>query len=271
MINMKYLFWNTHKNEKINLVLIELIAEYDISMVILAEYTADMNELLTLLNICGLSMEQYPTIGCDRIHILGKRKLNIEPHLQTDHSSIQIIDRDIILCAIHLNSKIYSDHEEIRNILIRQIITDIRKVEEKLNSNHTIIVGDFNINPYDRSCINAQYFHGMPIYEESKRQSRKIAGQEFYMFYNPMWNFLGDFNKPYGTYYHNSSDSLNTYWNIFDQVILRPQLRGRFVDKSLEIITHTRKLSLLDRNGHPNHDISDHLPIVFEIKENDYE
>lgn len=82
------------------------------------------------------------------------------------------------------------------------------------------------------------------------------------MFYNPMWNFLGDFRKPYGTHYANESD---IYWNIYDQVIIRPELRERFVDDSLRIITEIETLTLLDAKGHPA--ISDHLPITFEIKE----
>ena len=170
-----------------------------------------------------------------------------------------------------MNSQIYSNNTDRREIDIEQIINDILNLEKELNTKNTIIVGDFNINPYDRSCVSARYFHGIPIYEESMRESRTISGKEFYMFYNPMWNFLGDFNEPYGTYYHSASDTVNTYWNVYDQVIIRPTLRKRFVDNSLKIITETATASLLDRNKHPNHDISDHLPITFEIKEEDYE
>lgn len=91
------------------------------------------------------------------------------------------------------------------------------------------------------------------------------------MFYNPMWNFLGDFREPYGTYYHSSADTVNPYWNIYDQVIIRPAMRKRFVDDNLKIITETATVSLLDKNKHPDREISDHLPITFEIKEEDYE
>lgn len=268
---MRYLFWNTHKNKNINSLLCDLVIENKVSIVILAEYTANINEIIELLCLRGFSMQQYSTIGCDRIFILGEVGLNIEPQLQTDHSSVQVIDSNIILCCVHLNSQIFSDNIERREICIEQIIKDIISAEKELKINDTIVVGDFNINPYDKSCVSARYFHSLPIYEESKRKSRKIAGKEFYMFYNPMWNFLGDFNEPYGTYYHNSSDTINTYWNIYDQVILRPALRTRFVDKSLKILTDTKNISLLDENGHPDLNISDHLPIMFEIKEKDYE
>lgn len=156
-------------------------------------------------------------------------------------------------------------------ILIEQIINDILKLENGLNTTNTIIVGDFNINPYDNSCVNARYFHGIPIYEDAMRESRNIAGKEFRMFYNPMWNFLGDFKEPYGTYYRSAADTFNPYWHIYDQVIIRPSLRSRFVDGNLKIITGSANVSLLDKNKHPNHSISDHLPITFEIKEDYHE
>ena len=46
---MKILFWNTHKNENINTIISELITDNNISIVVLAEYTADVNELLQIL------------------------------------------------------------------------------------------------------------------------------------------------------------------------------------------------------------------------------
>lgn len=268
---MKYLFWNTHKNKGINSTLCDLIIENCISVVVLAEYSADIDDLIDLLRSCGASMQQVPTVGCDRIHILGETGLHIEPQLQTDRSSIQVIKENTILCCVHLNSQIYSDNINRREIDIERIIGDILRLETELSTKNTIIVGDFNINPYDESCVSARYFHSVPIFEETTRESRTIAGKEFYMFYNPMWNFLGDFNEPYGTYYHNSSDTVNPYWNVYDQVIIRPALRKQFVATSLKIITETTAISLLDRNKHPNCDISDHLPITFEIKEEKHE
>lgn len=268
---MKYLFWNTHKNEKINSVLCDLIIENGISIVVLAEYVADLDELIELLDINGISMQQYPTIGCDRIHILGEVGLCVETHLHADRWSIQVLNSEIILCCVHLNSQIYSDNAEKREMDIEQIVGDIQRCESELITKNTIIVGDFNVNPYDKSCISARYFHAIPVYEESKRESRIVSGKETYMFYNPMWNFFGDFHEPYGTYYHGSSDTINPYWNVYDQVIIRPALRKRFVDKSLRIITETVQTSLLDGKRHPDREISDHLPLVFEIKEEDYE
>lgn len=263
---MKILFWNTHKNENINTIISELITDNNISIVVLAEYTADVDELLQILTMQSVHMKQYISAGCDRIKIIGSVN-QVEPGKQTDQASIQIINNDIVMCCVHLNSQIYSGHQERREIHIEQIISDIQLLEKELNTDKTIIVGDFNINPYDDTCINARYFHGIPVYEEAKRKTRTVADKEFSMFYNPMWNFLGDRYQPYGTYYHNGSDAVNAYWNIYDQVIVRPSIKERFVDESLKILTETKTIYLLDKNGHPDKNISDHLPIMFEIEE----
>lgn len=268
---MKYLFWNTHKNVNINSILCDLIIENRISVVVLAEYTANTDELIDLLQYSGIHMKQFPTVGCERISILGKIEVDMEPQLQTDHTSIQIINENFIMCCVHLNSQIYTGSAERREIDMEGIISEILKIENELDTKDTIIVGDFNINPYDKSCVDARYFHGIPVYKEAMRGCRSINGKEYHMFYNPMWNFLGDFKEPYGTYYHRTSDVVTTYWDIYDQVIMRPALREKFVDDSLKIITETMTTSLLDRNKHPNHNISDHLPIVFEFKEEHYE
>ena len=146
MIVMRYLFWNTYRNEQINPILCDLIVENGISVVVLAEYSAEIKELIELLRSCGVSMQQIPTVGCDRIRILGEVGLQIEPQLQTDRSSIQVIDDNTILCGVHLNSQIYSDNAERREIDIEQIIGDLLKLEDELDTKNTIIVGDFNIS-----------------------------------------------------------------------------------------------------------------------------
>ena len=263
---MRVLFWNTHKNKQINPVLLDLIKENEITFVALAEYTASTDELLLLLRQQGIPMEKYISIGCDRVTVLGSIH-KIEPGPQSSHSSIQIWNNRTILCCVHLQSKAYPDHEERRKITIGHIIKEIRDLETALDTEDTMILGDFNVNPYDTACVGARNLHGIPIYEEAKRQSRVVAEEEFFMFYNPMWNLLGDFQKPYGTFYYNGGDSNNTFWNIYDQVIMRPSLRERFVDSSLKIVTQTGSISFLDDKGHPNREISDHLPIVFEMRE----
>ena len=264
---MKYLFWNTHNNKNINSVLCDLVIENRISIVILAEYDADIMELVELVHSYGVPMKQIPTVGCDRIKMIGEESASVDPATHTDHAAFQVINGNIILCALHLNSQIYKDHKARREIYIQHIVRDMLKLEDDIGVRNTVVVGDFNLDPYEEGCASARFFHGIPFYEEIRGDSRVVAGETFYLFYNPMWNFLGDFKKPYGTYYHGSSDSDNLYWHLFDQVIIRPGLRRRFVDSNLKIITETATRSLLNKQNHPDSNISDHLPITFEIRE----
>lgn len=262
---MKILFWNTYKNEKINEVLSQLVVENNASIVALAEYSGSIQELIALLSIYGVTMKEYATC-CDRIKLLGSLDC-VDLKLDDSHYTIQIINSKDILCCVHLNSKLHADHEGYREILIDRIVHDIQMVEREVGTNNSIVVGDFNVNPYEISCIDARYFHSIPVCSEAERGSRIIGGNEYHMFYNPMWNLFGDFQKPYGTYYYNAASTKNTYWNIFDQVIIRPALKKRFLKDSLKILTEIKTRYLLDPYGHPDKNISDHLPIIFEITE----
>ena len=262
---MRILFWNTHQNENINDVLSQLIIENSASIIVLAEYSANMDELIATLTLYGITMKQYFTC-CERIKLLGALDC-VESRFDSTHYTIQVINNKDILCCVHLNSKLHPEHEGYRETLITQIVHELQNIEQKVGTKNSIVVGDFNINPYETSCIDARYFHGIPVCREAERGSRTIAGYEYHMFYNPMWNFLGDFQKPYGTYYYNGGGTKNTYWNIFDQVIIRPALKKRFLKDSLKILTETETRYLLDSKGHPDMNISDHLPIIFEIME----
>ena len=150
---LRVLFWNTYKNENINPIICEIVAENNISMIVLAEYNANMEDLLnTLFNTSGLSFQQYCS-ACERIKILGT-KCNIEPRFEKGYVTIQIINGKDILCCVHLNSKIYSNHIGYREILIGEIIQEIQKVESDLNTENTIVVGDFNWNPMKIPSVN---------------------------------------------------------------------------------------------------------------------
>ena len=39
---------------------------------------------------------------------------------------------------------------------------DVQKIEEKIESQRTIVIGDINEMPYGRGCLNANGFHGLP-------------------------------------------------------------------------------------------------------------
>ncbi len=263
---MRIAFWNTHKSKKINEIVSDIICENKIDIMVLAEYEDDSHQLLQSLCQKGIGAEQYMTFGCERIVMFGSIK-RIIPASQNKYYSIQLIDKKYILCGMHLPSQVYANHQDRRNIVIDTILQDINELEDEVGCDHTIILGDLNENPYESGCLAADKFHGVPSGDDARKGMRNVMGKTFKMFYNPMWNLFGDFEYPPGTCYYNGSSPKNSFWNIYDQVMIRPRLRDQFVEKSLKILTETKKDSLVDQYRHPRRDISDHLPVVFEIKE----
>ena len=76
-----------------------------------------------------------------------------------------------------------------------------------------------------------------------------------------------DNNSPPGTYYYSSSEQVSYFWNIFDQVIIRPDVVEFFDIDSLKVVTQVDDIKLLNKNGIPDkNNISDHLPIFFSIE-----
>lgn len=269
---MNLLFWNTYNNKQIDSCLVEIITEKHCDIVVLAEYDNDISELCRELN--KKTQEPFTVIpnmgGCDRIKGIIRRKYHASSNIEQPRYQIISISSaayKMIIGMIHNISKLWTD-DRLQEETLRRFHHDIIDVENSLKTKNSIIIGDINANPFEEACISADTLCSVPYKEEVRKPLRVVQGNEYQKFYNPMWKFLGRENAPYATYYYNNSGQLNNYyWNIFDQVIIRPQLIGAFNDSSLEILTGTKTYELLE-DGKPNKEkYSDHLPIFCCIME----
>lgn len=264
---MRILFWNTHRNTNINKYIVSLIRDYDIDMLAMAEYYADNGELKMLLEQNHQRFVPCYTEGCSRIDVWS-RYARIEPGCQNTYHSIQIIKDRYILCCVHLMSDMHGDRSDERFEKIQEIMYDIKQTERSIDSHDTIIIGDFNEMPYDKGCLNANGFHGLPVLGMMDPPTRRVSGTEYRKFYNPMWNFMGDFSYPPGTYYLNQSKLYSPMWYMPDQVIVSKDILPLFKKESLRIITSCSYSDLMDGNQHPNPNISDYFPLLCEIADN---
>ena len=264
-------FWNVKKNNSIDPLIMDLIEENNIDILVLAEYDNDIDHLCKSLNFHSTQFKTLPCTnwGCDKIKGLYSSRYSHDPLMAVSRyyiSSFYTTYFKVIIGMIHAPSNMYrSDADRIP--LFSQFYSDILKQELETKTYNTVILGDFNSNPFERSILGADSLHAIPYKEETVKPTRKVDGKSYRKFYNPSWKLLSPDTPPYGTYYYNKSSYLNYYWNVYDQVIIRPELINSFVDNSLRIITQIKDKSLLSNNYKPNEDYSDHLPIVFEIKE----
>ena len=99
------------------------------------------------------------------------------------------------------------------------------------------------------------------------RGARTVQGERYPFFYNPMWGHFGDrAGGPPGTL-HEKAEHTVFFWNIFDQVLLRPELAVNFRHEDLTILSTVGNRPLVTPIGKPdaNH-ASDHLPVLLRLE-----
>lgn len=175
---------------------------------------------------------------------------------------------EILIGGLHFPSKKhYTNSEQLE--IAKNYVEEIEKIEMLKNNSKTIIFGDFNMNPFEPGMLEHSAFNATLSENEAKKKRKKFHFRNYLYFYNPMWSFLGDRNnsngkiKYPGTYYYNKIP----YWNVFDKVIMRPDVIKNFDFNSIKIITEIENNKLIDDNFKINDSIySDHLPLSFTIQ-----
>ncbi len=263
---MKVLFWNTNK-KKVDHLLASLATSGKVDLFILAEFDVYENNFLALVNTDQDTFEEIPQIGCNRINIYIRSGISTYEHgpessYFTSKKLILSGDFSMLLVGVHFPSKLYQS-EQTQLLEATELKREIGDAESTLGNQNTFIVGDFNMNPFETGMVGASAFHSIPCEKIACSGGRVIKGREHKFFYNPMWNLFGDRDKNPGSYFFRSSEQTVYYWNIFDQVILRPDLVPMFEKNSLKLLQEIDGFSLVNDSGIPN--LSDHLPIIFKF------
>lgn len=269
---MKYLFWNTHNNYATLDILVRIILNYGCDFISLAEFEFEINELLEKLN--KLSPIRYYDMSLEGASIKDRIKtisvfnpLEIVFNKSYGQYKISVLklESDLqLIISVHLPSKLYdSDGCKGKSL---QLKTDVEEIESKYNTNNTIIMGDFNMNPFEEGMVSSIYLHALSSKSAVAKGKRTISGKESKMFFNPMWSFMGEYSKSIGSYYYSASHYKCYFWNTFDQILIRPEIVDRLNENSIEIIKSVDEIDLCQVDGKPDsRQYSDHLPLYFEI------
>jgi hypothetical protein len=173
----------------------------------------------------------------------------------------------VLLAVLHLPSKLYSS-ENSQILACTQWAEIVAHAELQAGHSRTVVVGDLNMNPFEAGIVGAGGFHATMTRAQALKGQRMVSGQQYPFFYNPMWGCFGERDgTPAGTYFYESSGHVSYYWNMFDQVLLRPSLVDRLPPEGVEIVTRAGDVSLLAANGRPDKSVgSDHLPVLFGLE-----
>lgn len=262
---MNILFWNLGKNDN-SRYLAQCINERQIDLAILSEYkNLDISYTLRKLN------NKYRHIpgmgGCDKITMLALKNIDICVRREQTRYVLYSIEKngasDLIVVGTHLQDRRNCGSAQ-RIETAGRLMNDLMNLEKTSRCKRSIVVGDFNANPYDDELLQMNSFHAVLFKDVIKAaETRTVDGIRYRRLYNPILHFLSEDTKNYGSYY-NTQGSCTSTWHCLDQALVSKAL----VDAvgSLEYLRAIGDNALVACQG-PKKKISDHLPLFIQIKD----
>ena len=262
-----FLFWNVNKKDSIDLVC-DIANDLKIDVVILCENSIDKKETLKKLQNSVCSEFHYPNALPGKMQLFCRsRKLDLKEFysgMRTSMRRLKIGKYVFLFGIVHLVDKRNFD-ERYQLIEAKQFADEVSQFEKQKNNQKTILVGDFNLNPFDPGMSMTSALNAQMTMECVTKGKRTIQGKDHPYFFNPMWSLMGEraFGPP-GTFHHRQTTSGFPGWNMLDQVLIRPQaLKWLGEVKILDTAGNTK---LATKRGRPHRKYSDHFPITFEIR-----
>lgn len=281
LMKLTLLFWNLRENSSTRMlsaiasVVVNGIPQFPGSIspadiVVLAEVKLSSLDIIRELKTStGYDYEEALPDPCNKIRIFTKFSRNhcrSVPGASDDRYTVRCIDLpnrvEFLLVGAHLPDK-RNNTVFVREKVCQELAGNILIAERTRRHQNTIIIGDLNGNPYETPITGSLK---AVITRALANKARNLVNKEYEAFFNPMWQHFGETNgSPAGTFYWSGTIDEH-YWQILDQVLIRPGLLNRFKDKDLMILTSCPAMSLLTKQGIPRKKAtSDHLPIICQL------
>ncbi|HDX9535324.1 TPA: hypothetical protein ROX87_004794 [Bacillus thuringiensis] len=271
---IKLFFWNL-KGKDLSPAVLDIIKNINTpDLLIFSETTKETREALqaTLSSLKYVSRTQVGSGGV-RVAVFDKlEKATVQDKREEQlFTSLvyQLGGEKFLVVGVHLYSPVSYPAMYDRWMSAHNQAGKIKRIEEEFDIDKTIVMGDFNFNPFEMPMVSSESFQAT----HCKRTSLRGGEGAKRYFFNPSWRALGNDSMdgtPPGTHYYVpvNKESFVLYWNMYDQVLIRPNLFSDCTD-SFEIITKGQMIESLlhEVDFIPDKDkFSDHLPIAYSIK-----
>jgi hypothetical protein len=271
---LTFLFWNL-KSDNIY-VLAGLVKEHNVDVLILAECLIAPGLILAALNPTTAEY-YYAQTDCAKLQLYTRFSDEYVLPVQKEDGSamkgddftirrLSLRDRpEVLLCGVHFPSKLYQTPADQTHYATR-FANLLAEAEDAAGHTRTVLVGDLNMNPYEDGVVFASGLHAVMTRRIANKLTRRVKFESNLYFYNPMWAHFGEKVEGHaGTYYYSSPKTRADFWNIYDQVLIRPALLPYFRDDDVQIICRclADDVPLVTPEGIPH--ISDHLPVLFRL------
>ena len=177
--------------------------------------------------------------------------------------------RRVLVCNVHLPSRLFDELEEIEESL-SDLMFEVQSFRNDSLQPVTseIIVGDFNLEPYDQALRGRNELYGnrslRHATDSEAERGNGLERERTRMLFNPSWQLYGATAEPLGTYY--TTKGAGAPWYVFDQALFSADLIRSGV--RVDVITEVGPRDLLSpRARMPDKNVgSDHLPVLWSLE-----
>lgn len=267
----RIIFWNVNKKNLTDFVC-SIATSTNADIVVLIENSVSIEDTLEALQTNVSEDFYHPNASMEsdkRFHCFCRNNaLNLsEIHFETRTSvrEFQIGRHRTLLALVH-GIDIRNYDPQTRQSFAQELADQMRFVQTDKGTDKLILLGDFNMNPFDSGMNLAMGLNAMMTKTCVESGRRTHLNKQYDFYYNPMWSLFGDnTDGPAGTIYDTSNQGPYG-WSMLDQVIIHHSVIGLF--HSVKILTDAGIVSLMNRNGRPDtNNASDHFPILVSFRE----
>ena len=177
MQEIRFLFWNLNRNRPFEEI-VNIIEHHQIDVLIMAEVSFNLAILVVELANKGYDFFHNPISQCDKIKILTRFKGNfLKPVSESGRYSINTLElpllEKILLASVHVPDKSHNtpdDQEEF----CRDFVLQVKREEIERGIAKTVLVGDFNMNPFETAMIRSTGLHAVSSSKVSEKLTRTV-------------------------------------------------------------------------------------------------
>lgn len=266
----KILFWNVNRKE-LSSTISKIANSTNADVIVLCEPSNQSDLTLQVLQqeVSKDFISPYSN-SIDRFHCFIRSKnldlTELHKGKRTSYTKLNIGgETNLILGLIH-GPDLRNYDSAARQSFAERLGEEARFVISEKRNNKMMLLGDFNMNPYDRAMNLASGYNAMSTKACTHAKKRTHLEDKYDFYYNPMWGILGDSSVgPAGTVFDTSNQG-QYGWSTFDQVLFH-HAALKYYDQ-VKIISEAGTINLATSKGHPNSkEYSDHFPILISLCE----
>lgn len=260
---MKTIYWNTKNIKDLN-PLIDIISDQNPDLFFLSEIDSELLEGSTKL-LGNYDFHYVENPGCERVSILKKSTFKAKLHLQNKYyTSLEIEDLKTFVVSIHLPSQMFQHMDSLKGF-IRDFRADIDSEIGQSQDTRIMVIGDFNVNPYEKPLID---FDGFGATNSTMARTKiNHLTKEITTYYNPTWQLYNRVKFPGTKHFRRPSGSSYDIieFHYLDQVVISQMLNSDLDSYKIDVIEKTGATIFYNETKNKT-EISDHLPLLYEFK-----